>query len=107
MAVDLGCEWRRIAPVRASASPVETAVEPIVCRNVWGEIPGSPAFLMAFDQTPFVPWKCPSPRSAGKTNAELVSRKAAQDSDCRHPERTNRFPGLDLYETEGCVIHRG
>jgi hypothetical protein len=35
---------------------LETAVEPIVCRNVWGEIPGSPAFLVAFDHTPFVPW---------------------------------------------------
>ena len=40
----------------ARASPVETAVEPMVCRSVCGVMPGNPAFATALGQTRFVPW---------------------------------------------------
>ena len=55
MAVDRGFEWQRIAPVRASASPVDVDVEPIVCRRGCGVTPPSFAFSRAFTHALLMP----------------------------------------------------
>ncbi|MCA7120522.1 MAG: hypothetical protein LGL72_14230 [Acidibrevibacterium sp.] len=53
-----------MAPVNAIASPVEIAIEPMVCRSVCGVTPFSFAFSIARAQIGLTAWKYPSPRSA-------------------------------------------
>src|ERR1700736_788799 len=95
MAVDLGFEWPRIAPVSASASPVETAVEPIVCLKRMGSDSWQPRLLDGFRPDALRALVVPVPAFRRKDEFRaLLWSEAAQDSDCRHAERTNRFSGL-------------